>query len=316
MFPNIYNIHHYSKILAILNKPCCDIIENGELIFMTYVVPNYFKQNNYKNLIQIDNLYCLKYITKQKSDFVQVRTTMHSLVVLIEGSKIVHINNNDIKVNSNEITLLTQNNYYMSERITSNNQYKSFLIYFDDNFIFDFIKEFKIDINTSDENELLKLNYKKDISLNNTINEFQNFIDNNFDKNLLKLKIHEIFLHIYRIDKNNLISFFNSILNTAQDRTSFILESNIDILQNISDMCNITSLSQNQLRTYIKKRHSTTPKVYLDKQRIQKAKLLLSNKDDSISSIATSCGYSSVSWFIAQFKKYTNTTPKDFRYKS
>ena len=316
MFPNIYNIHHYSKILAILNKPCCDIIENGELIFMTYVVPNYFKQNNYKNLIQIDNLYCLKYITKQKSDFVQVRTTMHSLVVLIEGNKIVHINNNDIKVNSNEITLLTQNNYYMSERITSNNQYKSFLIYFDDDFIFDFIKEFKIDINTSDENELLKLNYKKDISLNNTINEFQNFIDNNFDKNLLKLKIHEIFLHIYRIDKNNLISFFNSILNTAQDRTSFILESNIDILQNISDMCNITSLSQNQLRTYIKKRHSTTPKVYLDKQRIQKAKLLLSNNDDSISSIATSCGYSSVSWFIAQFKKYTNTTPKDFRYKS
>ena len=316
MFPNIYNIHHYSKILAILNKPCCDIIENGELIFMTYVVPNYFKQNNYKNLIQIDNLYCLKYITKQKSDFVQVRTTMHSLVVLIEGNKIVHINNTDIKVNNDEITLLTQNNYYMSERITSNNQYKSFLIYFDDDFIFDFIKEFKIDINTSDENELLKLNYKKDISLNNTINEFQNFIDNNFDKNLLKLKIHEIFLHIYRIDKNNLISFFNSILNTAQDRTSFILESNIDILQNISDMCNITSLSQNQLRTYIKKRHSTTPKVYLDKQRIQKAKLLLSNNDDSISSIATSCGYSTVSWFIAQFKKYTNTTPKDFRYKS
>jgi len=316
MFPNIYNIHHYSKILAILNKPCCDIIENGELIFMTYVVPNYFKQNNYNNLIQIDNLYCLKYITKQKSDFVQVRTTMHSLVVLIEGNKIVHINNTDIKVNNDEITLLTQNNYYMSERITSNNQYKSFLIYFDDDFIFDFIKEFKIDINTSDENELLKLNYKKDISLNNTINEFQNFIDNNFDKNLLKLKIHEIFLHIYRIDKNNLISFFNSILNTAQDRTSFILESNIDILQNISDMCNITSLSQNQLRTYIKKRHSTTPKVYLDKQRIQKAKLLLSNNDDSISSIATSCGYSTVSWFIAQFKKYTNTTPKDFRYKS
>jgi len=202
---------------------------------MTYVVPNYFKQNNYKNFSKIDNLYLLKYITKHKNDFVQVRTTMHSLVVLIEGAKIIHINNNDINVNNNELTLLSQNNYYISQRITKQNQYKSFIIYFDDNFIFDFIKKYKISINTNNTNELLKINYKKDLFLKNTIEQFIEFFDNSFDEYLLKLKIEEIFLHINRINPNNLANFIKLILNTAQDRISFIIQSNIDITQSIED---------------------------------------------------------------------------------
>jgi len=42
--------------------------------------------------------------------------------ILLEGSKIIHANNKDISINSNEIYFLTQNNYYISERITNINQ--------------------------------------------------------------------------------------------------------------------------------------------------------------------------------------------------
>ena len=283
---------------------------------MTYVVPNYFKKNNYNNLIQIDNIYCLKYITKFKNDLVQVRTTMHSLVVLLEGKKIVHLNNEDLEIHKNELTLLTQNNYYMSERVVNNKEYKSFVLYFDDKFIFDFIKKYNLDISSKNDLELFKLNYKDDENFANTINSFQNYIDTKLNTNLLKLKVEEIFLHILRVNKIQMNDFLNTISKTANDRTSFILESNIDILQSLDDMCSITNQSQAQLRRYIKTKYSKTPKVWLDEKRVQKAQVLLTNTQNTISDISTSCGYSTVSWFTAQFKKYTNTTPKDFRYKS
>lgn len=281
---------------------------------MTYVVPNYFKENNYKNLIQIDDIYCLKYITKFKNDLVEIRTTMHSLVVLLEGKKIVHLKNENLQINTNEITLLTQNNYYMSERIINNKQYKSFVIYFDDKFIFDFIKKYNIDICSKNDLELFKLTYKDDENFDNTIKSFQNYIDTKLNTNLLKLKIQEIFLHILRVNKIQMNDFLNTILKTSKDRISFILESNIDILKSVDDMCSITNQSQAQLRRYIKNKYNKTPKVYLDEKRVQKAKILLNNTQNTISDISTSCGYSTTSWFISQFKKYTNTTPKDFRY--
>jgi len=283
---------------------------------MTYVVPNYFKENNYNNLIQIDNLYCLKYITKFKNDLVEVRTTMHSLVVLLEGKKIVHLNNKDLEIHKNEITLLTQNNYYMSERIVNSKEYKSFVIYFDDKFVFDFIKKYSLNISSKNDLELFKLNYKDDENFTNTINSFQNYIDAKLNTNLLKLKIQEIFLHIFRLNTIQMNNFLNSILKTANDRISFILESNIDILQSVDDMCSITNQSEAQLRRYIKNKYNKTPKVWLDEKRVEKAQVLLINTQNTISDIATSCGYSTVSWFTAQFKKYTNNTPRDFRYKS
>jgi AraC-like DNA-binding protein len=281
---------------------------------MTYVVPNYFKENNYKNLIQIDDIYCLKYITKFKNDLVEIRTTMHSLVVLLEGKKIVHLKNENLQINTNEITLLTQNNYYMSERIINNKQYKSFVIYFNDKFVFDFIKKYNIDISSRNDLELFKLTYKDDENFDDTIKSFQNYIDTKLNTNLLKLKIQEIFLHILRVNKIQMNDFLNTILKTSKDRISFILESNIDILKSVDDMCSITNQSQAQLRRYIKNKYNKTPKVYLDEKRVQKAKILLNNTQNTISDISTSCGYSTTSWFISQFKKYTNTTPKDFRY--
>ncbi len=282
---------------------------------MTYIVPNYFIENNYSNLIEIDNLLCLNYITKTKNDFINARTTMHSMVILLDGAKIVHMNSQDMKVLSDEICFLTQNNYYISERIPDNSKYKSLIVYFDDKFIFDLISKYNLIISTKEQQNIIKVNYKKDILLKDTINIFQEYLINKIGTNLLKLKIEEIFLHSLRLNNIAFSKFINSILSTSKHRTKFILESNIDLIQNLDDMCGFTRLSQNQLRRYIKKEYNLTPKVWLDSKRLEKAILMLKNTDKTITDISTTCGYSTVSWFISQFKKQYNQTPKEFRYK-
>ena len=70
-----------------------------------------------------------------------------------------------------------------------------------------------------------------------------------------------------------------------------------------------------KIRKYFKDEFNTTPKLWINEKRLEKATLLLKTTDETISQIATSCGYSSVSWFILEFKKRYNLTPKDYRYK-
>jgi AraC-like DNA-binding protein len=237
------------------------------------------------------------------------------MIILLDGSKVIHLKDTDINVNSNEICFLTQNNYFMSERITTNTNYKSIIIYFDDKFIFDLIEKYKIKLDSTNTNSIIKLDYSLDILLKSNISLFQDYINKKLDNNLLKLKIEEMFLHSLRIDKNLFSSFLGSITSTSQDRIKFIIESNIDLIQTLDDMCSITRLTQNKLRRYIKIEYNLTPKVWIDTKRLEKATLMLKNTEKTITDISTECGYSTVSWFISQFKKQYKQTPKEFRYK-
>ena len=282
---------------------------------MTYIVPNYFIENKYKNLTKIDSLFCLNYITKSQNDFVDARNMMHSMGILLEGSKIIHTNDKDITVSTNEICFLAQHNYYMSERIAKDSKYKSMIVYFDDKFIFEFVKKYKIILDSKEINNIIIVEYKKDEIFNNNIILFQQYLEKKFDENLLKLKIEEILLHSIRVNPRGFLSFINAILSSSQDRALYILESNIDLIQTLDDMCNLTHLTPSQLRRYIKKKFDTTPKLWIDTKRLEKATLMLKNTDKTISDIATECGYSSVSWFISQFKKRYKQTPKEFRYR-
>lgn len=258
----------------------------------------------------------MNYICKKQDSSIYARTTMHFISVLLEGKKTVHLKDENIIVNSKEICFFTQNNYFMSERLVENKTYKSLVIYFDDNFIFDFINKYNIDINIKEQSDIGVISYKKDSLFSTCVDTFQEYIDKNFDENLLKLKIEEIFLNAIRVDKEFVFSYFNKILSTSQDRIKFILESNIDLIHSLSDICALTRMTESKVRTYIKKNYNQTPKVWIDTKRLEKAVLLLKNSEDSISDISTSCGYSTTSWFISQFKKYYNITPKEFRQKS
>jgi len=282
---------------------------------LTYIVPNFFIENKNTNLTKIDNLFCLNYITKEKNDFISFRTTMHSMILVLDGLKIIHSKDIDLNVNSGQICFLTQNNYFMSERISENLNYKSLIIYFDDEFIFDLIKKYKIRINSLDEKNIIKIDSSKDVLLKSNISLFQEYINKKLDNNLLKLKIEELILHSIRINKNLFTPFLKSITSTSQNRTKFILESNIDLIQTLDDMCNLTRLTQSQIRRYIKKEYNLTPKVWIDTKRLEKATLMLNNTNKTITEISTECGYSTVSWFISQFKKQYNQTPKEFRHK-
>ena len=110
--------------------------------------------------------------------------------------------------------------------------------------------------------------------------------------------------------------FFQHVVLTSKDRMRYILEENIDLLDKVSDMHRLMRMSASHFQKQFYKNFHETPKVWLDKERIKKAKFLLVSTSESISQIATDCKYSNSSWFIVQFKKYCKVTPKEYRVKN
>ena len=145
-----------------------------------------------------------------------------------------------------------------------------------------------------------------------TINEYiKTDIENKSD--FMRLKIDELFLYTFSKNKETFSSFLKTILSTKASRVKYILEANIDIIYSLEDMCKLTRLNSKALRKEMLKLYNQNPKEWLDSKRLLQAGLLLTSTEKTVSQIATECGYSSVSWFINQFKKYHKTTPLEYK---
>lgn len=282
---------------------------------MTYIVPNYFIEKNDSRIVDLEEIYCINYITKYREDFLSIRNTMHALMIPLIGQKIITTKEEKLDINSSNICFLYQNNYFLSKRVNENLKYKSIVLFFSDKFVLDFIKKYKIKSDKKSETELFNFDYSKFEELKIAIKSFENYLEKDFSKELLKLKVEELFLLVLQKDEKSLIQFFNKIINTTKDRIKYILESNLDFVNSFEDICFLTRQTPLKIRKYFKDEFNTTPKLWINEKRLEKATLLLKTTDETISQIATSCGYSSVSWFILEFKKRYNLTPKDYRYK-
>jgi AraC family transcriptional regulator, exoenzyme S synthesis regulatory protein ExsA len=282
---------------------------------MTYIVPNYFIESNDNRILDLGNLYCVNYITKYRDDFLSIRNTMHSIMIPIVGQKIITTKEIKIDITSSNICFLYQNNYFLSKRVNDNLKYKSIVLFFNDKFVLDFIKKYELKIDKSSEIELFNFDYDNSTEIKTLIKSFENYFEKDFSTFLLKLKIEELLLLVLQRNEKSLIQFFNKIVNTTKDRIKYILESNLDLVDTFEDICTITRQSPTKIRKYFKDEFNTTPKLWINEKRLETASLLLKTTDKSISQIASSCGYSNTSWFISEFKKRYELTPKEYRYK-
>jgi AraC family transcriptional regulator, exoenzyme S synthesis regulatory protein ExsA len=280
---------------------------------MIITLPNYIFEN--KKLYEIihDDSIVVSKSSRYKKDRLYLRNSMHLVILLVNGGKTLHLSNSEISIDTSDILYLSQGNYFMSEILGDKNNFESILIFFDDEYVFNFIKKYNIILDAVEQKDVLLL--KRDEFINtcvSTVNQyFQSRVNNSLD--LVKLKLDELFLYSLSKDKEKFSTFLNKIVQTKSLRIKYILEENLDILSSVDDMCKLTRLNSKALRKEMIRLYNQNPKEWLDERRLCLATTLLKNTQKSVSQIATTCGYSSVSWFIIQFQKYYKTTPLLFR---
>jgi len=280
---------------------------------MTVIVPNYFIENEPQNVINSDDMFTVTYFSQKNNDNIAVRNVMHVMILLVEGSKHLQYKNTQKTLNAGDIFLLTQGNYFMREILSHKGKYESVMVCFDDIFVLDFISKYKIDLETALGTSVVS--FSSSATLKTLMNSYVQYTQSSFEHKsaIVKLKTEEIFLHLLDEHKSSFCSYLKEILGSSTQRVRYVLEANLDLIDSVDDMCKLTRLSKNELRSKMKSTLNMQPKEWLDAKRLEEATLLLRNTNDSISSIATTCGYSTLSWFGVQFKKAHGVSPKAYR---
>jgi YesN/AraC family two-component response regulator len=81
------------------------------------------------------------------------------------------------------------------------------------------------------------------------------------------------------------------------------------------DVASAVCVSENYLSQIFREEMRISPWDYLARLRIEKAKELLSSKDESVTSIATQVGFNDSAYFSRVFGKLTGMSPKEWRGK-
>lgn len=94
------------------------------------------------------------------------------------------------------------------------------------------------------------------------------------------------------------------------------LEANLAQPMRIRDLANYHSLSASHFAVLFRRHQGETPRAFLQKARLRRAKVLLKRGDLTVKEIAAACGYVDAAHFCHAFKAATTLTPKQFRLRN
>ena len=280
---------------------------------MTITIPNYLIDKKEPTLIQLDsNLYIER--MQAHTSKVLVRNTMHGFTLVEAGYKEVEMDGQNYRIEKEHAIFFTQGNYFTNR---NSFDYRSLTVFFDDRYIIDFTRKYHISPDHKAE-RIKIINYQSHINILILLSSITTTHQEKKHHHaaLLKLKIELLLLEFYQSFPAQMDSFFLHILQTSNERMRYILEENIDILYSVREMRELMRMSPSQFHKQFRHHFQESPKTWLDKKRIEKARFLLATTEKSITQVATECGYSTASWFIVQFKNYCKTTPKQYREKN
>jgi len=86
-----------------------------------------------------------------------------------------------------------------------------------------------------------------------------------------------------------------------------------DHVISIESLAQDAGISQTFFRKEFKQYYGISPLSYLKKTRIENAKIDLQSGYYSVSEVASRCGFDSISYFSAEFHRYTGLTPKEYQ---
>lgn len=120
--------------------------------------------------------------------------------------------------------------------------------------------------------------------------------------------VTDIILETYRCSRDTSAP----MISPAMAAAARVME-RIDEAPSLSRLAAMSGLSYSRFIHRFKDEIGESPKAFMIRQRIEKAKHVLRKADDQISDVAYACGFRSINLFISQFKKITGMTPREYR---
>lgn len=121
---------------------------------------------------------------------------------------------------------------------------------------------------------------------------------------LATLSAHKLFTPV---EKN-----FNKRVETVKTALTYMKENYREKIY-ISDLAGRVNLNEQYFCRLFKKAIGCSPIEYLNEYRVRQARQLLEKTDLQVMEVCLECGYNNLGNFLREFRKYTGTTPLQYR---
>ena len=152
-------------------------------------------------------------------------------------------------------------------------------------------------------------------NLHQTILQLRTFTDPNqdmFSNHLYELQLKQLLIEILKCTQESIPT---SKQNLYLKKALIFIETNFRKDITAEMLGNYLGISKVYVQKLFRENLKTTVNNEFNKLRIKKAQFLLANSNLSIGEIAKNVGYSSIQTFMTNFKKYTNSTPGEYKKK-
>ena len=237
----------------------------------------------------------------------------HAVIFILEGEKKFVSSTQTIHVRKGNIVFIRRGYYLMQETIDSN--YRSLVFFFNEKLLKEFVGQhlelFNNSLLRNEENSTLLV-----FEITESLDKFTESIFPYFNlktqylNNFLRLKLHELLLHILEIDvsgqfKNILFSLYKG----EKVDLDYLMQSYYLKPLSLDELSRLSGRSLSAFKRDFQEKFEISPALWIKNKRLEYAGLQLENTHKNVSEISMEIGYESVSHFIKAFKEKFGKTP-------
>jgi len=273
-------------------------------------IPEIYVDNN------IDKIDLLVYDFKMTDDVVKskVNLGLHMFSFLQTGKKQIHFSGTAVAVNKSQSLLIKKGNSLWTELLNKEEIYYCKLFFFSDAELKKFLKKHST-VGKINQEEVPFFIIKNDDYIRSYLNSLSiiNSEQSNFTNNLLSVKLEELLLYLIHKYGNKFESYLHSLISKEASSFNNIVESNAYSNLKLEEIAFLCNMSLSTFKRHFIKEYKTSPGVWLQDKRLQKAKVLLQENGLKVSDIYLDLGYTNLSNFSAAFKNKFGISPTEIK---
>jgi len=238
-----------------------------------------------------------------------VLMTEHTLIFVLKGTKLLHLPDGTIKATPGEIILLRKGIYVMAEYTQDGLDFEAVMLFLPGKLLRSMALQHPQKTANHEDHCLV-------FPSTTLIDSFKESVRSYFNspiphlESLLPLKQQEI---LYLLQSGNqgdrVRSFIHSAVSAEPTDIDFIVNSYLLQPVTVEELAGLANCSLAKFKRDFRQRYQCSPRVYINRQRLSHARMLLQNTTLQIAEIALECGYENTSYFISLFKKEYGHTP-------
>jgi len=268
-------------------------------------------------VLQLGNTPLARY---RKATAVGKRTsfiTEHTIIFVLRGHKYLHFEELTHMAEPGQLVILQRGIYALSEFVPDGLDYEALLIFFTNDFVKKFLHshQFAKSEPPATATHLI-------VSSNDLLDGFKTQFMGYFGRtmpameNILSLKLQELMLLLLASPQGNqVLAFLQNIAFGQPLDLDFIVRKHLLQPLTLEELAKLSGRSLASFKRDFQQRYNSSPKKWINEQRLEHARLLLQHSSNNVSEVAMECGFENIPHFIKIFKQRFGFTPNSNRGK-